>query len=321
MSNVIKNLIQGLNLQNNYPIDSYITQLFNLYYNFGTAQTVSSTALASVYGMAYFTNNEYIPLYYQYNTTVTLASGSVAVINSIANTNLGSIAVDGSLAFYNMLLCTIAKYPSTDEIETITVTVNRYTDSAYSNLYDTVQFATYNLHMYSSLLTSLSTVINSDTFDNSTDSWTGTNVTPTLKTSPYYNSSGYSLFPSSPNNSNTNYLYNTFPLYAYISKTFTLPSTYTDGIVEFYIKLINSGFNIIPQYIEIDYSDGSTSDLYGFYLSNYTNWFICAVHIKPTVTNTLKFNAWGNITGIYNGLYNPIYIGQVNYIGKLSGAF
>lgn len=317
MTNNVIPIIAGFNTQQygSNPITSYITQLFNLYYNFGTAQSVSSTALASVYGKAYFTNNEYIPLYYQYNTVVTLASGSTAVINSIGNTNLGQIGVDSSLAFYNMLLCTIATYPATDEIENIAVTVNRYTDSGYSNLYDTVTFATYYLHMYSSLLTSLSTVYAQDLFNNSLDNWvTAGGFNPTLVTSPYYNSSGYSVNTLINNNFN-NYI--TYPLQYYIYKAITLPSTYSDGIVEFYYKAINNSANNVPLYIEIDYNDGSTSDLYGFITNNFTNWYIGTVHIKPTVTNTLKIALYNN----YNVFFNPYCIGQVNYIGKLSGVF
>ena len=198
MANTVSNIISGLKTAE--QVDYALTNYLNLYYNFGTAMAVSATAPASVYGSYYLTNNEPITLYYQFVTVVTLASGSVAVM--AGNTfNYGSIVTDGVSGIQNnLLLCNISTYPSTDEIESIAVTLNRFTDSGYTNLYDTTAFATYNLHMHSTLLTALETIISSDTFaGNSFDSWTptasgGFYLTPAIVTSPYYNSSsGYSM--------------------------------------------------------------------------------------------------------------------------------
>ena len=141
-----------------------------------------------------------VPIYVQVVPSVTLASGSTALM-PVSTANLGEI--DASTTSYIIVTnaISITSFPTTTnawENETIDFTLNIYTDSAYSDLYETSS-STGNIFMFAnSTNTSWSTYINYD----GTNTTSGYNLStstlvPSFTSSPVIISSGYSLEISS----------------------------------------------------------------------------------------------------------------------------
>ncbi len=141
-----------------------------------------------------------VPIYVQVVPSVTLASGSTALM-PVSTANLGEI--DASTTSYIIVTnaISITSFPTTTnayENETIDITLNIYTDSAYSDLYETSS-STGNIFMFAnSTNTSWTTYINYDG-TNSTSSYnlSTSTLVPSFTSSPVIISSGYSLEISS----------------------------------------------------------------------------------------------------------------------------
>ncbi len=161
---------------------------------------VSSTAPQYVQFAIQLYNPLAVPIYMQVVPSVTLASGSTALM-PVSTVNLGEI--DASTTSYIIVTdaISITSFPTTTnawENETIDITLNIYTDSAYSDLYETGS-STGNIFMFAnSTNTSWSTYINYDG-TNSTSSYnlSTSTLVPTFVTSPVIVSSGYALEVSS----------------------------------------------------------------------------------------------------------------------------
>jgi hypothetical protein len=284
-----------------------LTKTQTIYYNIARLPTPPITSGYVLNAV----NNETIGLYYQAVTTVTLASGSTASISG-ASQNLGSVGSGGNATFYINPLYTINTNPSTNEVETITLTIKRYTDSGYSNLYDTSS-TTLSLHLYSDSFSTVS-VIETDNFANNSFSGWSSNLSPT--TGHYYDAtSGYTLWAITSFNALP---FNNIILY----KAFSVANTYTDALAELYIKVDGQGFIAI----QVSYSDNSPSDYYLFQVPNTSNWFPAIVHLKPGLTNTIAlggFYGYGLTSAtIQDGnFYQGLYLGTARIIGKSSGTF
>ena len=161
---------------------------------------VSSTAPQYVQFAIQLYNPLAVPIYVQVVPSVTLASGSTALM-PVSTVNLGEI--DASTTSYIIVTdaISITSFPTTTnawENETIDITLNIYTDSAYSDLYETGS-STGNIFMFAnSTNKSWSTYINYDG-TNSTSSYnlSTSTLVPTFVTSPVIVSSGYALEVSS----------------------------------------------------------------------------------------------------------------------------
>lgn len=234
------------------------------------------------------TNNEAVLLYYKLTTAIVLATGSAAVFAPNAGTELGSVS-PGNNANFPANYGQFTTAPNTDEIEVLTVTIARYTDSAYSVLYDSTNYSI-NVHMFSDALTSLSTVIETDDFaGGNEDGW---NYVSTVVNSPYFNAaSGYSIVMIVGNTP--------------INKTFTISNAYTDAVVIFYIKLNN----LIPVTITIGNNTGTITP------PNTTNWFQICVKIPVNASTKIQFVLSTETNSAY------VYVGEVMILGKLSGSF
>jgi hypothetical protein len=280
-------------------------------------------------------NNETIGLYYQYLTTVTLAGGSTAVIASQTATNLGLVASGANASYSNEQIANMTTAPSANEVETVVITIKRYTDSGYTTLYDTVSLLTINLHLYSDALPTVAVQSTDNFASGSVDGWSygGSGNGPSFGTSSgtYYDAtSGYSLGLETlaAVNSTNQYGNNTAVpfngIYAY--KAYTASNTYTDALIELFVKAGSGGAGWFV--VEVDYADSTPTDYYAFYLPNTANWFQVVVKAKPNVQTTVKLapdaGPYGNGCGEFCGTYNcgyAINIGTVRVIGKTSGTF
>jgi hypothetical protein len=309
-----------------------LTKPFDIYCNY---KKLAALPQAFYYSFQ-VVNNEAQTLYYQYLTSVTLASGSTAVIASQAATNLGGVGSGGNAAFLNQQIANMTTAPSAIEVETIVITVKRYTDSGYTTLFDTVTLDTINLHLYNDTDASVAIQVSQNFSGPSLDGWYTQNNGMcnygdcVNDSSHYYDAtSGYSMFYESNScvgSSNQNYNgNNSFPLSYYAYNGYAINNTYTDAIIELYVKAYNGAGWMC---IEVDYSDNSPSDYYIFYIPNNSNWFQISIHTKKGLTNTVKCGGWngyglsacGNISGSFSSCCS-LSLGMVRVIGKTSGSF
>lgn len=137
-----------------------------------------------------------VPIYVQVSPSVTLASGSTALM-PVSTANLGEIGSSSTSYIIVTNAISITSFPTTTnawENETIDITLNIYTDSAYSDLYETGS-STGNIFMFAnSTNTSWTTYINYDG-TNSTSSYnlSTSTLVPSFTSSPVIISSGYAL--------------------------------------------------------------------------------------------------------------------------------
>lgn len=137
-----------------------------------------------------------VPIYVQVSPSVTLASGSTALM-PVSTANLGEIGSSSTSYIIVTNAISITSFPTTTnawENETIDITLNIYTDSAYSDLYETGS-STGNIFMFANSTNSnWSTYVNYDG-TNSTSSYnlSTSTLVPTFVTSPVVVSSGYAL--------------------------------------------------------------------------------------------------------------------------------
>ena len=246
---------------------------------------VSSTSPQYVQFAIQLYNPLAVPIYVQVIPSVTLASGSTALM-PVSTVNLGEI--DASTTAYIIVTnaISITSFPTTTnawENETIDITLNIYTDSAYSDLYETSS-STGNIFMFAnSTNTSWSTYINYD----GTNTTSGYNLStstlvPTFSSSPVVISSGYALEISSatvpsgewigfPSN-NTEYDAGTLEFILnesliYLSSTLSTTSAtqFFNGFSTAYINGFNTYISNYPesQWIII-YSLFGAYDIYGY---------------------------------------------------------
>ena len=162
--------------------------------------SVSSTAPQYVQFSIQLYNPLAVPIYVQVSPSVNLASGSTALM-PVSTVNLGEIGSSSTSYIIVTNAISITSFPTTTnayENETIDITLNIYTDSAYSDLYETSS-STGNIFMFAnSTNTSWTTYINYDG-TNSTSSYnlSTSTLVPTFVTSPVIVSSGYALEISS----------------------------------------------------------------------------------------------------------------------------
>ena len=253
--------------------------------------------------------------------------GSSASISGV-NSQLGAVSSGANQKFINQTIATVNTNPSTDEIEQVNVVINRYTDSGYTNLYDSTSLPQpVNLHMYSTALTSLNTVQLTQNFSNSTYSWKNLNgnIDITLGSSYYYDaSSGHDLYFWGNNATMPGFPFQNYsnPHDAIVDASdFTPSSSYTDALIELYIKTYNGGA------IGIQVVNSSFSSYSLFFMPNSPNWFIATVRLAVGVLNTVyiaSFNGNGSYLPTYSAtLYNypGADLGYVQLVGKLSGSF
>ena len=110
---------------------------------------VSTTAPGYVQFSIQIYNPLSVPIYVQVVPSVTLSSGSTAVMPT-STTNLGEVAASSTSYFVVTSAISITSFPTTTnawENETIDITLNVYTDSAYSDLYETGE-STGNIFMF-----------------------------------------------------------------------------------------------------------------------------------------------------------------------------
>ena len=164
--------------------------------------SVSSTAPQYVQFSIEIVNNPLaVPIYVQVVPSVSLASGSTALM-PVSTVNLGVVDSSGSSGYFIVTnAISITSFPTTTnawENETIDITLNIYTDSAYSDLYESSS-STGNIFMFAnSTNTSWSTYVNYNG-TNSTSSYnlSTSTLVPTFSSSPVIVSSGYALEVSS----------------------------------------------------------------------------------------------------------------------------
>ena len=272
---------------------------------------VSSTAPQYVQFAIQLYNPLAVPIYVQVVPSVTLASGSTALM-PVSTVNLGEI--DASTTSYIIVTdaISITSFPTTTnawENETIDITLNIYTDSAYSDLYETGS-STGNIFMFAnSTNTSWSTYINYDG-TNSTSSYnlSTSTLVPTFVTSPVIVSSGYALEVSSatvpsgdwigfPSN-DTGYNANDFILnesLIYLSSTLS-----TTSATQFFNGFSTGALNAYNTYIS-NYPGSQWNIIYalGGEQSNYTGG-----HFSYT-----QFKSFTDIT-YYVGYQRTIAIGN-----------
>jgi hypothetical protein len=311
---------------------SPLTKVQDIYVNFNK---IAALPQAFYYSWQ-VVNNEVETLYYQYLTTVTLASGSTAAIAGQAATNLGAVGSGANAQFANEQTANMTTAPGANEVETIIITIKRYTDSGYTNLFDQTSLLTLNLHLYSDALSGVAVQSTDNFASGSLDGWNTANngqcnYGDCASTAGYYYdaSSGYSMaylanscVGSSYQNSNIN---GSFPLNYYCSKQYSPTNTYTDALIEIYIKAPDGAGWMS---IQVDYSDLSPSDYYIFYVPNNTNWFQITIHAKVGVGNTVKagcgapygLGTIGPVSGTFSSSAR-FYIGTARVIVKSSGSF
>jgi hypothetical protein len=162
--------------------------------------SVSSTAPQYVQFSIQLYNPLAVPIYVQVSPSVNLASGSTALM-PVSTVNLGEIGSSSTSYIIVTNAISITSFPTTTnayENETINLTLNVYTDSAYSDLYETGS-STGNIFMFANSTNSnWSTYVNYDG-TNSTSSYnlSTSTLVPTFVTSPVVVSSGYALEISS----------------------------------------------------------------------------------------------------------------------------
>ncbi|MEM1724338.1 MAG: hypothetical protein QXW71_00970 [Thermoplasmata archaeon] len=307
------------------PYDNSLAYPYDIFYNYNRAVAPPNPIY---YGVWNITNNATVPLYYQYVSTVTLASGSTASISGVT-TNLGAINPSTNSGFKFIQIANITANPSAMEIEKISITINRYTDSGYSNLFDTFTYPTINLHMYSDALSSV-TVQETDNFaGNSLNGWAMTEAvsgkTIFNTSNEYYfdATSGYSLYYDTVNSN---------PISSYnIYKSFTPSSSATDSILELYIFMnaLNIGSSP-PFYIPINVNANGSNYLYVYSYSTATasgKYFsICPVKLIPGVSNTVSigggyYNNLGLLPGLSWESTVILYLGWVRLLYITSGTF
>ena len=158
--------------------------------------SVSSTAPQYVQFSIQLYNPLAVPIYVQVSPSVNLASGSTALM-PVSTVNLGEIGSSSTSYIIVTNAISITSFPTTTnayENETIDITLNIYTDSAYSDLYETSS-STGNIFMFANSTNSnWSTYVNYDG-TNSTSSYnlSTSTLVPTFVTSPVVVSSGYAL--------------------------------------------------------------------------------------------------------------------------------
>lgn len=293
-----------------------LTKPFDIYVDFLTIAALPDT----VYYSFQLVNNESAGLYYQYLSTVTLAGGSTATIAGQAATDLGLVASGANAQFLNRAIADITVAPSANEIETIVVTIKRYTDSGYTALYDTTNLTTINLHMYSSSVAPASVSVTDNFSGNSADGWqldnSGSFLAPTISNSPYYDAtSGYCIWFDN----GASLAEGGFPLVTHnLFKAYAISNTNTDALLEIYAKAQGQAGWVA---IQVDYSDSSPSDYYIFNIPNIANWFQLVVHAKVGLTNTIRYIGWVGYGLPSAEQLGAPYIGTAKVIVRSAGTF
>ncbi len=292
-------------------------------YDVVISSAVSTTTPAYIPVTIQVENTASIPLYFQLTGNVQLASGSIASI-TVTTQNLGSIAPD-TTAYFSVNLFNITSTPLTNssssayETETLGITLNVYTDSAYTNLFET---STYNT--YFSFINPANTAWS--IYDNyqGTNSTSGYNLStstlvPTFVTSPVVVTNGYALeinsstvpagqwigFPSNGNEYNVpaygylTYIMETLVNFSTTSFTSTTPIQFFNGfgsvncfnIYNPYISNIPASNWYIIYAIGGSYNSNGSFSAYLYYskLQSFTNFTHYVGYQRTLIINTVIF--------------------------------
>lgn len=242
-----------------------------------------------------FTNYDPVNLYYQAVSSITLASGSTASISG-ATQNFGLINSGSSSTLIMSPLCTINTAPSVDEVETITITINRYTDSGYTSLYDDIQF-TVRLHLFSEKNTG-DTIISTVNFANG--NITGfSQASATATTSNYYDSTSLYSLQFSPSYGNGLL----FPSY-----TQSNYAGYTDMVYGLFVKS-----TVVGTSLWLGFNGNVHISTFNF--ENTTNWHMVYFDLSQLFQVSSTLNMFFVASG------NTYYLGYIQILGKTSGSF